>query len=181
MAMGKEKKEKDETGAEGVLNTLLPGLGELVSTLKERSPALKQRLEETDKEIERRIATGGSKKPIIDYGMRVRSLVPEGGDGHATFNSSFRPLVKKAQALPKPTQKAKADVFDEKDAIIIIAELPNVKKEDITVKADDGNVEISAMEYYEKIRLPTEVAGKPTMKFKNGILELRFAKKGRKA
>lgn len=173
--MAKQKKE-DKTTSEGVLNAFLPGLGKLISNLNDNSPALKQRFEETNKEIEKRIAAGGSRKPVIDYNIRVRTLAPE----HDT-TTSFKPFVKKGEqesysSKPKPRD---ADVFDENDKIVVVIELPGVKKEDIDVKANDGIVEISAKEYQEKIKLPCKVTGKPSIKFKNGILELRFAKKGK--
>lgn len=190
--MAKEKKERDETTAEGVLDAFLPGIGRLISNLNDKSPALKQRLEETDKEIERRIAAGGSRsvrtpfsslevsktsrKPVIDYNIRVRTLAPE----HDT-TTSFKSFVKKGEqksysSKPKPRD---ADVFDENDKIVVIVELSGVKKEEIVVKINGSVVEISAKEYHERINLPCEVTGKPVIKFKNGILELRLAKKGK--
>ncbi|GEM_PF-5461994 len=207
-----EQLGNEETTAEGVLDAFLPGIGKIFSNLKNTSPAFKQRLEETDKEIERRIAAGGSsrsvrtsfsspivrsnrtmdhksdcrfvgldkhnssRRPVIDYNVRVRTLAPE----HDT-TTSFKPLMKKAtesKVISKPKPRS-ADIFDEKDKIVLVIELPGVKKEDIKVKASGNIVEISAGEYNETIKLPSEVSGKPVIKFKNGILELRLAKKGK--
>lgn len=175
MAMAKEKKGKneEETTAEGVLGAFLPGLGKMISNLKNTSPSFKQRLEETDEEIERRIAAGGPRRPVIDCNVRVRTLAPEEDTG-------FRPLVKKrgqgpCSSKPRP---GGADIFDEKDKIVVVVELHGVKKEEINVEVNGDVVEISAREYKEKIKLPSKVSGKPVIKFKNGILELGLAKKG---
>lgn len=166
--------EREETTTEGVLNAFFPGLGKMVSNLKNASPPLKQRIEENDKEMERRMASGGSKRPVIDYNLRIRTLVPENDT-----TTSFQPLVKKADAKIIPKQKpAGADVFDEGNEIVVVVELRGMKKEEIEVKTDGAAVEISAKDYHERIDLPCEVAGKPAVKFKNGILELRLAKKG---
>ncbi len=174
--MARQKEEDDETASEGVLNAFLPGIGKLMSNLKGNSQAIKQRLEETDKEIERRIAAGGSRRPVIDYNVRVRTLVPENDT-----TTSFKPFVKKGEqesysSKPKPRD---ADVFDEGDKIVIVVELQGVKKVDINIKTSEDAIEISTQEYYKKITLPCEVSGEPGIRFKNGILELRFAKKGR--
>lgn len=171
-----EQLEKEETTAEGVLDAFLPGIGKIFSNLKNTSPAFKQRIEETDREIERRIAAGGSRRPVIDYNVRVRTLAPEHNS-----TTSFKPLMKKAtesKVISKPKPRS-ADIFDEKDKIVLVIELPGVKKENIKVKASGNIVEISAGEYNETIKLPSEVSGKPVIKFKNGILELRLAKKGK--
>jgi len=181
MMMSKQKKEMDETTAEGVLGAFLPGIGRLISNLNDKSPVLKQRLEETNKEIERRIAAGGSKSPVIDYNVRVRTLAPEHDTTTSFRPSSFKPSMKKREqesysSKPKPRD---ADVFDEDDKIVVIVELHGIKKEEIEVKVNGNAVEISAKDHHEKINLPCEVAGKPVIKFKNGILEVRLAKKGK--
>lgn len=176
--MGKGKKEEGakEGTAENVLNAFLPGLGGFISSLKKSSPEFKKRFEERNSEIEKRVAAGGSKRPVIDYNIRVRTLAPE----HDT-TASFRPSMKKRGQEPyssKPKPRG-ADIFDEGDKIVVVMELPDVKKEDIKVEASGNIVEVSAKDYHEKIALPSEVSGKPVIKFKNGILELRLVKKGR--
>ena len=71
-------------------------------------------------------------------------------------------------------------VFDEKDKILIIAELPGVQESDIKLdlKGDILNLETHGERKYAKeILLPAKVDGdSKKMSFKNGILEAEFKK-----
>ncbi len=89
------------------------------------------------------------------------------------------------------------DVFEEGDDVVIKAELPGMKKEDISVDFSDGTVTISGEKKQEEkieqknyhmfersygaftrsVRMPTEVkAEKAKATFKGGILEIRVPK-----
>ena len=74
------------------------------------------------------------------------------------------------------------DLFDEKDHVLVIIELPGIEKEHInteikgdilTLSADDGD-----RKYYKEVVLPKNVdAGTLKSKYKNGVLEIRIEKK----
>jgi HSP20 family protein len=89
------------------------------------------------------------------------------------------------------------DVFEERDEVVVKAELPGMSKEDIDVKVTDDVVTISGEKkkeekiekknYYRiersygsftrSFRLPTEVqTEKASAKFKEGVLEIRIPK-----
>jgi HSP20 family protein len=89
------------------------------------------------------------------------------------------------------------DVFEEKDEVVVKAELPGMSKEDIDVKVTDDVITISGEKkkeekvekknYYRmersygsfirSLRLPAEVqTEKASAKFKEGILEIRIPK-----
>jgi HSP20 family protein len=89
------------------------------------------------------------------------------------------------------------DVFEEKDEVVVKAELPGMGKEDIDVKVTDDVITISGEKkkeekvekknYYRmersygsftrSLRLPAEVqTEKASAKFKEGVLEIRLPK-----
>jgi HSP20 family protein len=89
------------------------------------------------------------------------------------------------------------DVFEEKDEVVVKAELPGMDKEDIDVKLTDDMITISGEKkkeekvekknYYRmersygsftrSLRLPAEVqTEKASAKFKEGVLEIRIPK-----
>jgi len=90
------------------------------------------------------------------------------------------------------------DIFDRGDELVVIAELPGVRKEDIKVRVTEDSVYIEAIVRREKeleeegavrveryysgyrrvIRLPEEVIPeKAKAKYNNGVLEIRIPKK----
>lgn len=74
------------------------------------------------------------------------------------------------------------DVFDEGEHITIIAEMPGVNKEDVSVKCLPRKVILKSVnpehKYYKEISLPVEVipeSGKAS--FKNGVITIKLNKK----
>jgi HSP20 family protein len=116
---------------------------------------------------------------------------------HFTFE--FPPFGRLRFEPPTPEVRSiYSDIQETDKEIIIVAELPGVKKEDININATESQVEISAevkeekeeerLEYIQKERtqkkfhrsfkLPVQVIPeKATATYKNGILELRLPKK----
>ncbi len=91
--------------------------------------------------------------------------------------------IKKTPDGPKVEEEREpiTDVFDEKEEIIIMAEMPGVSEDDIkiTIKEDilDISVQTEKRKYKKEILLSAKV--KPeTMKssYKNGILEIKIKK-----
>ncbi len=74
-----------------------------------------------------------------------------------------------------------ADLFDEGDTLLIVAELPGVNEKDIKVEVDDGHLKLSTTtaqrRYFKDLPLPCLVDGE-TMKstYKNGVLEITLRK-----
>jgi len=76
------------------------------------------------------------------------------------------------------------DVMEEKDEVVVVAELPGVEKEDINLNATEDTLTISVdtpqRKYYKELRLPTEVNPKSAKaQYKNGVLEVRLKKVGK--
>jgi len=76
-------------------------------------------------------------------------------------------LIKKKEAL---------DIFDEKDKLRIVTELPNVNEEDIIIEIENDGVIISANNHYQRIPLFCDVEKKIEKTYKNGIMEIALKK-----
>lgn len=72
------------------------------------------------------------------------------------------------------------EVFDEKERVIVLAEMPGFVKEEIEVRALNRLLIISAhglnQRYYRRITLPCSTRGKAQTKYKNGVLEVMLRK-----
>lgn len=170
-----EKEEELEGIAGGVLKgigNMIPGLGGLIKGL-EKSPAFKERLKKIDEEVERKLKEEPLKK------------VGEEGSLHIRREFGVRPPAKGRTAVrketPPPTpQERPADVFDEKDHIKIIAEIPGVDENDIKVDLQDDtlviSIDISDRKYHQELKLPCEPKGMLEKTYRNGILEVKIKK-----
>lgn len=111
------------------------------------------------------------------------------------FNDSFDFLGKD---FFDRTSYPKVDVRDEEDKLVIEAEIPGLKKDQISVEVDENNVirikgekkeksennknyvhrELKHSSFCRTFKLPTTVdVGKLTANFENGILEINLPKK----
>jgi len=78
------------------------------------------------------------------------------------------------------------DIFEEKDHVMVVTELPHVNEKDINIKVEKNALTISAdnapKKYVKKVMLPTPVR-KDTVKstYRNNVLEVRLEKARSKA
>jgi len=72
------------------------------------------------------------------------------------------------------------DIFNEADRLQVIAELPGVKEDEISVFVQGSTLNIDAGKGERKVRqsidLDIPVKGKPKTHYRNGILEINLAK-----
>ena len=76
------------------------------------------------------------------------------------------------------------DVMEEKDEVVVVAELPGVEKEDINLNATEDELIISVdtpqRKYYKELTLPAKIdPSSAKARYKNGVLEVRLKKVGR--
>ena len=173
---GKENNKEDESVAGGILKgigKIIPGLGGLIKGL-EKSPAFKERLKEVDKELGHKLKS----TPLKRSGERST---------HMSGRWKLRPLrrgsssgVVRKEPSPPPPEVRPADIFDEKDHIKVIAEIPGVEDKDIKVNLQDNiliiSVDISNRKYHQELKLPCSPKGKLEKSYKNGILEIKIIK-----
>jgi HSP20 family protein len=120
------------------------------------------------------------------------------GNLHSVFNDLFDGNFDRSPAQPSVTKSHPAvDVLESKDAYLIRAELPGMKREDIKVEVEDGTLVLSgesksekpaegveyrhvervAAKFWRSFSLP-ETAKQDGIEatYKDGILEIRVAK-----
>lgn len=183
-----KKREKSEGVAEGVLEgvgQIVPGLGSLLEGL-EKSPAFKERLKRINQEVERRLKETplkrtGDRGPYMESGFSTRTLVQPQGTDFMDEKPSFGRKVKKPSPPPPPKPKEPmVDVFDEKDHLRIIAELPGVAEKDIKtdLEKDILTIRINSAGWKpeHKVALPYAPQGSLKKIFRNGFLEIEVAR-----
>ena len=143
---------------------LLRELGDFTNDITEMVEEGKDEIEKTGE-----ISFDRAKKLRGMYGISVRI----GGNGIPkveTFGRSPR----------SDTREPIVDVFDEKDRLQVIAELPGVDETDITHTVDGTILTITAgkgeRKFFKEIDLGSAVKGKPKVHYTNGILELNFTR-----
>ena len=146
-----------------------------------------QDIEHVPKELVREYETPSGKVrevgPLV-YGYTA-TIGPDGKPRVREFGN-VRPSLR-AAAAPMLSSEIEplADVITSEKDVRVAVEMPGVSKQDITIKAYDGSVEVSTGEnakrrYHKVIELPPETdieTAKPT--FTNGILEIAFSKKAK--
>lgn len=172
--MFEEKKKDDkEKGTDfGLgLGGIFEGLGNLIDSVSKIA-----------REGKGTISKSGEIKGLGDkvkgvYGFTVKTLA----DGESKVESFGN--IKKTPRGPTVEEEREPiiDVFDEKDHILVIAELPGVSEKDIKteLKGDILNISTQKKErkYKKEILLPSRVEAEPTSSiYKNGILELKLKK-----
>ena len=194
----KEENKKEEISLDDIpfVSSLLKGLGKFVD--------LAEQVEKAGGELKREgeIKGGTKERPIRGiYGFSIKTGLGKAGPRVETFGN-----IKKTKEGPKvaKTREPIVDVFNEKDHISVIAELPGVDEKSIELdfqpKADPPSAEkgparnashsdaggdilllkasSSDREYNKEILLPAKIDfASKEMKFRNGILELKFKKK----
>ena len=199
-----ESPGKTEGLAEGIaaaLGRMVPGLGGLIQNVSQM-PEFQQRLAAIDEEVKRKfkeqplgrasvgIAGTGSRRrmgipPSVRRGRPGRSASPGTGEGQGLGKGGRRgkyrqPRPPKVHISPETPAQLPVDVFDEGSKIVVLAEAPGLKAEEITVSLEGTVLLISVEALHrrgvQRIELPCEVVGQPEMSLANGILSIQVRK-----
>lgn len=190
--MPKNFKKEDEGEGGGFLDGLFKGLGNLVdlATKLEKEGGVISRQGEI-KDIGKKLSSldalkGLKQKKDIKgvYGFTIRTGL--GGSGGPRVES-FGNVKKTAKGpVVEETREPIVDIFEEKNHLTIIAEMPGVTENTIkTIVKDDVLIleageagEEGHLQYRKEILLPHPVNPKTNKKsYKNGILNLEFKPK----
>lgn len=163
--MDKKKKEREEAGIIEELFKPLK-LDRLIKALK-KFPSFKQRLSEAEERIRENMEKGASAKPEVRSSISIRPIVGE------------RMEIKKRPTALRVALKEKnplAEVFEEKNGLRIITELPAVKEDEIRIKLGEKKISINAGGYSKTIELPYKVKSPVSKTFTNNVLEIWLEK-----
>ncbi len=149
--------------------------------------------EEAFRDIQENVPKDLIRERDLPGGGKVREMGPFVYGYSVTVGPDGKPVVREFGNI-KPSPRGRepielsekreplVDVFDEKDLIKIIAELPGVDKENINLHLEDKSLVISVeapRKYYKRVELPTEVdADSIKASYRNGILEITIKKTG---
>jgi len=168
---GDERPEVDFGMGKISFGGLFEGLGNLVDLVSKIEEAKGQ--EQGEREF-----TSPSGRVKAVYGFSVNS----GMGGKATIEPFGN--VKKTSRGPVVEEEREplVDIFDEKDHVVILIELPGIAEGQIHTEIKKSTLTLSAAngerKYYKEIDLPDE-AEKDSIqqKYTNGVLEIRMNKK----
>ncbi len=111
------------------------------------------------------------------YGFSIRTLA-----GGKPIVDTFGNMKKTAKGpVVEEVREPIVDVFNEKDHILVIVELPGVSEDNIKINLEGDILKLSAenkeRKYAKEVLLPSQVK-KESMKssYKNGMLELKLEK-----
>jgi len=156
----------------------IPFIGGLLKGI-EKFVDLAERVEDAGGEIKRVQEIKGAKGKVRGiYGFSVRT-----GIGERPKIQTFGNIkeTKKGPAIVE-TREPIVDVFDEKDHLLIVVELPGVSKDAVKLNLKGDILILEASEgdkrkYYKEILLPSKVNAETEERtYKNGILEIKFKK-----
>jgi HSP20 family protein len=167
--MEKEKKDRSEVDF-GIGKISFGGLFKEIGNLLESVSKM------GEEGFERRGEVELPKRGKVVYGFSIRTL--EGKPIVETFGN-----VKETSKGPvvEEVREPMVDIFDEKDHILVIAELPGVSEENIKIEVSQDMLNLTASnkdrKYAKEILLPCKVKREPLKtSYKNGILEVTLGK-----
>ena len=111
------------------------------------------------------------------YGFTINTMAG-GSPKVETFGN-----IKKTPEGPKVDEEREpiTDIFDEKNEVMVIAEMPGIEEDDIKIDLKEDILEISAKNktrsYKKELLLPVKLSKEGLRhKFTNGILEIKIKK-----
>lgn len=168
-------KKKDEFEEKCDLN--ISGLGDLFKGMGNIFDVISKFAEKGEEISKSGEITGLGEKAKGIYGFTIRTM------GGSPTVSSFGNIKKTPKGpIVEEVREPLVDVFDEKDRVLIIAELPGIEEEFIKLDLKEDILNISASskdrKYAKEILLPKPFA-QDQLKFtyKSGILEIVLLKK----
>ena len=172
MVTNKGGKKGDEKGFSGV-GGFLGGL----ATLLEKLGDLAEKGEELRKSGEIRGANG---KVHGVYGFNIKVGLGDEGVKVEPFGN-VRKDERTGKAVVTEVREPMVDVFEEKDHVLVVAEMPGIGEEDVKLELKQDILTLSAakgdQKYRKEVLLPgTFPPEKMRHKCRNGVLEVKLLK-----
>lgn len=180
--MAKKEKQKPEEEKEvkidlGKIGFSFGGLFKGLGNLIELASQLQEKAGKMQKEGKFTIPVGGKELKGM-YGFSVSTMA----DGKPEFRT-FGNKIKETPKGPVVSEEREPliDIFDEKDHVLIIAELPGVAEEEIKIELSGDILTITTTgerKYTKEVLIKSAVKPESMKKtYKNGVIEIRFDKK----
>ena len=169
----KKKKRPPQRGAERGMGGILKGLGDLAEKLGE--------LAEGGRKLSKRGEIRGTGKKLKGiYGFTVKVGLGDEGPTLEPFGN-IRRDAKSGRTEVQEVRVPVVDIFEEKDHLLVLAELPGIGKEDVGIDVKDDVLTISAergdKKYRKEVLLPRNVSKeKMQVSCNNGVLEIKCPK-----
>ena len=143
---------------------LLKGLGDFMNTVSKMAEEGKSEVEKVGE-----ISFDKGKKLKGRYRVSVR------------IGRAGTPIVEQFGTVPETdVRETLVDVFDEKDVVRVIVELPGVEEGDVKTELEGDLLKIRAergdRKYEKDIELPAAVKSEFKPRYKNGVLEIALGK-----
>lgn len=160
------------------IENLLSGLFDFLKTI--------EKLQEEGKVGAKEFTTPSGSKGMYEYKVKVgEGLKHRPPLGIRPSKAPIHPRKVRGEEeviMPEEAEKEHlVDVFDEKDHIKVVMELPNVKEKDVNFKIEKDVLKITAKTREGKIekdvKVPKDIAKIENVSFKNNILEIKLKKK----
>ncbi|MGP1271729.1 MAG: Hsp20/alpha crystallin family protein [Phycisphaerales bacterium] len=163
------------TEREQGLGGILGGLAELLNSvgdLAEKGEALRRSGD---------FETRSGKRGSFQVGFNIRTAERGSSDG-ARYTVEPFGHVRRDASTGRPelaeVREPATDVFEEEDHLLIVAELPGVALEDLSLRVDGGTLSLSAergqQRFAKTLTLPSEAVGEPVVSSTNGVFEIRL-------
>ena len=167
-------KKRDEKTTEGGfelgIGGILKGLGDLVEKLGD--------LAETGEQLSRSGEIHGAGKEVKGiYGFTVK--VGLGGDRPRIEPfGNIRRDPESGHSIVQEVREPVVDVFEEEDHVLIVAEMPGIRVEDVQIAVEDDLLTITAAhgdkQYRKEVLLPANfVREKMQVTCNNGVVEIK--------
>ena len=177
--MNKEKKREKDKDADidlGIVKFSLGGLFKGVEKIMDLADDLKEAGGEVKREGE--IDLGHLKKGMKGiFGISIKTAV----GGEPVFEH-FGNIKKTSEGSKvEEVREPMTDIFDEREEVVVMAEMPGINEGDIKLDLKDDILNILAQsgdrKYHKEVLLPAKAKSETlTSVYKNGILEIRIKK-----
>jgi HSP20 family protein len=166
----KRQQKPSECGFELGLGGILKGLGDMVEKLGE--------LSEKGEQLSRTGELQGLGKDVKGiYGFTVKVGLGNDGPRVEPFGN-IRQDRESGHTVVQEVREPVVDVFEEKDHVLVVAEMPGVGVEDVQITVEDDLLTISAQrgdkKYRKEVLLPASSAREKTqVTCNNGVVEIK--------
>lgn len=139
-----------------------------------------KRFEDATEEIVRQAVNASYKRKRVQEPHDL-SITTESDE--ETLSSEYYDMCQKHYDQFPEDQEPLIDVFEEKEEVVIVTNIPGVEKDDIELKVTRGRLIILVKnfkrKYNKELKIPTKIDNRSIRSsYKNGVLEVHLRKKG---